>query len=189
MYHTIENLVVELSKDPFNPEKNFACAVEYERLNQTASAASFYLRTAEYDLRPHSPYVYASLLKVAKCFQDQKDRIHTINNCLLQAVTYHPERREAYLMLSRFHELIGNWQDTYTWACLGLTKEEMDPLPVDVNYFGEYCLLFQKGVSAWWIGRKDESEATFRHLATLQMVPEYTNAVANNLKRLGIVTL
>ena len=42
----IEELVVQLSKDPFNPELNFECAVEYERINQTASAVSFYLRTA-----------------------------------------------------------------------------------------------------------------------------------------------
>ena len=38
----IEDLVVELSKDPFNPELNFKCAVEYKKLNQTASAVSFF---------------------------------------------------------------------------------------------------------------------------------------------------
>jgi hypothetical protein len=44
----IEELVVGLSHDPFNPDLNFAVAVEYEKQNQTASAVSFYLRTAEY---------------------------------------------------------------------------------------------------------------------------------------------
>ena len=43
----IENLIVNLSTDPYNPVLNFDCAVEYERLNQTASAVSFYLRCAE----------------------------------------------------------------------------------------------------------------------------------------------
>jgi len=38
----IEDLVVELSKDPFNPVLNFDVAVEYEKQNQTASAVTFY---------------------------------------------------------------------------------------------------------------------------------------------------
>ena len=50
----IEDLVIELSKDPFNPVLNFEVAVEYERQNQTASAVSFYLRTAEYAMS-HTP--------------------------------------------------------------------------------------------------------------------------------------
>ena len=37
----IEQLVADLSKDPFNSSLNFAVAVEYERINQTASAVSF----------------------------------------------------------------------------------------------------------------------------------------------------
>ena len=44
----IENLIVDLSHDPFNPVLNFDVAVEYEKSNQIASAVSFYLRCAEY---------------------------------------------------------------------------------------------------------------------------------------------
>ena len=57
--NNISDFVVELSKDPFNPDINFACAVEYEQLKQTASAVSFYLRTAEYG---DGILVYNSLL-------------------------------------------------------------------------------------------------------------------------------
>ena len=32
--NNISDFVVELSKDPFNPDINFACAVEYEQLKQ-----------------------------------------------------------------------------------------------------------------------------------------------------------
>ena len=60
----IENLVVQLSTDSFNPELNFKCAVEYEKLNQTASAVSFYLRAAEYGVGSHKDITYASLLKI-----------------------------------------------------------------------------------------------------------------------------
>ena len=80
----IEQLVVELSKDPFNPMLNFDVAVEYEKQNQTASAVSFYLRTAEYGHESHPTLVYASLLKVAHCFDDQNDRQGT--DCPVRAV-------------------------------------------------------------------------------------------------------
>ena len=41
-YH-IEALVKDLSSNPLDPEKNFNVAIEYEKLNQTASAVSFIL--------------------------------------------------------------------------------------------------------------------------------------------------
>ena len=53
----IEQLVVELSHDPFNPELNYTVALEYEKQKQTASAVSFYLRTAEYGYNTHQEIV------------------------------------------------------------------------------------------------------------------------------------
>ena len=61
MNNIIEDLVVQLSTDPFNPNLNFKCALEYERLNQTASAVSFYLRCAEYGFETHKILTYSSL--------------------------------------------------------------------------------------------------------------------------------
>ena len=122
MNKTIEDLVVKLSHDPHNPELNFACAVEYERLNQTASAVSFYLRCAEYGYESHKLLTYNSLLRMARCFEDQTDRQYTVSNCILQAMTVLPERPEAYFMLSQFHEKSQAWQECYTYAELGLTK-------------------------------------------------------------------
>ena len=57
----IEDLVVQLSQDPFNPEYNFKVAQAYEELNQTASAVCFYHRTAEHGYETHPDLVYASL--------------------------------------------------------------------------------------------------------------------------------
>ena len=177
----IEDLIVELSKDPFNPELNFKCAMEYERLNQTASAVSFYLRTAEYG---SGLLVYNSLLKVAMCINDQNDRVHTVSNCILQAITVMPDRPEAYFLMSQFHERQSNWQECYTWAVMGLkTITEQEGLPANVGYLGEYCLHFEKSVAAWWIGRKEESISLLQFLSTQDMVDEYTNAVKNNLER------
>ena len=182
----IEELVVELSKDPFNPELNFKCAVEYESINQTASAVSFYLRTAEYG---KGVLVYNSLLKLARCFEDQNDRVNTVSNCILQALAYMPKRPEAYFMMSQFHEKMGNWQECYTYAKLGLSYDDCDyfpSLPSGIGYHGTYCLEFQQAISAWWIGRKEESENLLKKLSTIPVDEEYAKAIYNNLERLNV---
>ena len=185
----IEELVVELSKDPFNPKKNFDVAVEYEKQNQTASAVSFYLRTAEYGGDTDSLLIYTSLLKMAACFEDQNDRVFTVSNCLLQAITVLPTRPEAYFLLAKFHEKKGDWQECYTWATVGLSNLTNDepPLPALVGYKGPYCLNFEKAVSAWWIGRPQESKDLLLELSKIEyMDDEYKVAVKNNRDRLGI---
>ena len=180
----IENLIVDLSHDPFNPVLNFDVAVEYEKSNQIASAVSFYLRCAEYGKDTHAEYVYASLLKLAKCFEEQNDRLTTVSNCLLQAIAYDPYRPEGYFLLAKFHERAGNWQECYTYACIGQSAVAPDKLPVDVDYPGDYCLEFEKGVSAYWIGRKQESIGIMRKLSYESIAEEYANAVKSNLARI-----
>jgi hypothetical protein len=180
----IEELVVELSKDPFNPALNFNVAVEYEKQNQTASAVSFYLRTAEYGHETHPTLVYASLLKVAQCFDDQNDRNATVSNCLLQAVAYLPYRPEGYFLLAQFYERLEQWQECYTWANMGLHHHLHSPLPVYVGYEGSYVLLFEKAIAAWWIGRKDESVELLQKLNQMDINLGYKVAIELNIERI-----
>lgn len=182
----IEDLIIDLSNDPFNHEKNFAVAIEYQKLNQTASAVSFYLRTAEYGPDKESPHVYAALLKMARCFNDQNDRRHTVTNCLLQAIAYWPERPEAYFYLSQFHEREKNWQEAYTFAEVGLHLEDFEELPGNLDYYGKYCLVFEKAVSAYWVGRKDESIMLMIQLKMQSVMEEYAMAIDNNLRGLNV---
>jgi hypothetical protein len=70
----------------------------------------------------------------------------------------------------------------YAWA-----KADPEPLPAEIGYAGSYALLFQKGVAAWWIGRKDESFATLHALAGLNINQMYKDAVAYNLEKLNAV--
>jgi hypothetical protein len=46
-------------------------------------------------------------------------------------------------------------------------------------------LLFQMGISAWWIGRKNESLNTLHALADMDINDIYKNAVAYNLEKLN----
>lgn len=181
----IERLVVDASTDPLNPEKNFAVAVEYEKLNQTASAVGFYLRAAEYGFDSHPLIAYASLLRISICIEGQKDRNWSVSNVILQAISYLPARPEAYFLMSRFHERSGNWQECYAYACTGLlfAYESLTPLPTRVDYLGDYCFIFEKAVSCWWIGRKDESFQLLNELNDREdVVSAYKQAVLKNLE-------
>jgi hypothetical protein len=184
----IENLIYDLSYDPFSPSLNFEVAKKYEELQQTASAVSFYLRAAEYGYASDPLIAYSSLLRVSICFEDQNDRNNTITNCLFQAIQYLPDRPEGYFLLSRFHERATNWQESYTFAELGLmfSKQE-ESLPINVDYPGEYGLTFQKAVAAWWIGRLNESVMLLKTLKENPKVSEaYMYSINSNLEKINV---
>lgn len=180
----IESIIADLSHDPFNPELNFNAALEYDKRKQTSSAISFYLRAAEYGYKSHPSITYASLLKMAICFESQNNRQHTVSNNILQAIAYLPYRREAYFLMAQYHERAGNWQECYTFAEIGLHQTLTPPLEADVGYHGAYCLEFEKAVSAYWIGRKEQSIEMLKRLSTFDLAPEYKQAVKNNLERI-----
>lgn len=186
MNKTIENLVVDLSYDPFNPELNFKCAVEYQNLNQTASAVSFYLRAAEFGVETHKEITYTSLLKIAECFKDQKDRQFNVTNYLLHAVSYLPERPEAYFLMSEYFEQAGQWQESYTWAQMGIkATHSLVKLPAKTGYEGFYCLEFEKAVSGWWLGKKEESKFIFEKILRYENISDkYKKASIDNLERI-----
>ena len=179
----IQELIQDLSRSPFDPKLNFAVAIEYERLNQSASAVSFYLRTAEYGRTSHPLLVYSSLVKLAQCFESQNDRLATVSNAYLQAISYEPSRREGYFFMAQFCEREKQWQECMTWTSIGLAQRESEPLPIDVGY-KPYGLLYERAVCAYWLGRKDVSLELFGHLEQLDLAPEYRASVANNLLRL-----
>ena len=57
-------------RDPKNPLSNYMLGNIYERMGQTASAASFYIRTAEFgdDLL----LKYEALIRTALCFNSRR---------------------------------------------------------------------------------------------------------------------
>jgi len=182
---TIEKLVEDASHDMFNPKLNFEIAKKYEEMGQTASAISFYLRAAEYGHDTDPLVVYASILRMSICFDSQREREHTTKHCLLQAIQYLPNRPEAYFLLSRYYERKQDWQECYTWAEVGLThNSRLEALPIDVEYYGLYCLEFEKGVSGWWLGRKEDSKQIFEKLLTQDINLTYKSSVEYNLQKL-----
>lgn len=186
----IKESTLDLAQDPFNAEINFALAEEYMYQLQYASAAGFYLRAAEYGYATDPIMAYTSLLKMVFCWETQGDREATVYNNLLQAVALLPTRPEAYFLLARLHERKGEWQKCFTFAEMGLlfaSNAYHRPLPSHVDYFGSFCLLFEKAVACWWLGRRDECKATFHYLLDeYKMPPEYVSASLKNLELFNV---
>jgi tetratricopeptide (TPR) repeat protein len=182
---TIEELIESASHDMLNPILNFNIAEKYYEFDQTASAVSFYLRTAEYGYESNPLYTYSALLKIANCLHDQQGREHSVKNALLQAIQYLPKRPEAYFLLSKYYEQNKNWQEAYTFAEMGLVYSKgNEPLPTKTEYLGEFVLLFQKAVSAWWVGRKDESLEIFKDLLKTNIPGNYRSSIEYNLSKI-----
>jgi tetratricopeptide (TPR) repeat protein len=182
---TIEELIENASHDMFNPILNFNIAQKYHESDQTASAVSFYLRTAEYGYDKNPLYTYTSLLKISECLSHQTGRENSVKNSLLQAIQYLPKRPEAYFFLSRYYEQQQDWQQSYTFAQLGLVYSNgNEPLPIQTDYLGEFVLLFEKAVSGWWIGRREESISIFRDLLKMKIPSNYRASIQYNMSKI-----
>jgi len=73
-------------------------------------------------------------------------------------------------------------------AELGLQFADFDlpPLTTDVEYPGKYGLIFEKGVSAWWIAFCEESREIMVDLqANYEMNDMFARAVDRNLATIG----
>lgn len=187
----IEELLKRYILLPNDPETNFDLAIYYDDLGHTASALSYYLRTAE---RTTDDFLrYECLLLGASCFERQGTRKFTMKGMLQQAVATLPKRPEGYYLLSRFHENNvaneGRWLDSYMIASQGLVVCDFDdlvPLRTEVAYPGKYGLLVQKAVVAWNCGLCDESKNIFLDLyANYDMDEYFTTLVRANLNNMG----
>jgi hypothetical protein len=175
-------------QDSDNPSINFSLAQEYDALGQTASALGFYLRCAERSQDPLQQYT--ALLHCALCFERQRCRDGTEKTLLQKAIALMPRRPEAYFLLSRLHEILKEWQECYTTACIGMEICDINIKPIeDVEYPGNYALLFQKGVAAWWVGHTEECREIMEELKFhYNLKEEFAQAVNNNLTNLGYPT-
>ena len=180
---SIEELIESASHDMFNPELNFEIAKKYDELGQNAAAISFYLRAAEYGYDNFPIIVYTSLIRISFCLENQTGREHTVSSALLQAIEYMPNRPEAYFLLSRFYERTQKWQECYTWAQVGsVYSTRNENLPADTEYPGSYGFIFEKAVSGWWLGRREESSKLFDQLLAQDIAPNYRSTIEYNLK-------
>lgn len=181
----LNHLVTSFVKDPENPDLNLKLALHYKSLGQTASAVSYFIRTAE--RTNDKTLMYSCLLAASSCFDSQGCRSKSVKGLLQSAITLLPKRPEAYFFLSKFYETSGEYHDSYLIASIGEQTAEKNPpeLPIYVGYPGFYGIIFEKAVSSWHCGLCDESCNLFYHLKdTYDMDNNHTNAVNDNIQRL-----
>jgi len=151
------NHLLPYVNDPNDPWNNFRLGLEYEQQGQTGAAISFYLRTAE--RTQDDNLQYESLLRMALCFGVQKTRDDTQKVLLQKAMTLIMDRPEAYFLLARAHERQQQWHEGWTVANIALKVCRWDhaPLTTHVEYPGQWGILFEQAVCAWWVGHTEES--------------------------------
>jgi tetratricopeptide (TPR) repeat protein len=165
--NNIQNLLNNFIIDPQNPENNYNLAIYYENIGQTASALSYYLRTAE---RSQDKVLqYECLLRASICFDKQGSRNFTVKGLLQNAISILPKRPEAYYLLAKFYSQEnkdGCWNDCYLISTIAesIVEIENEPLNNSVSYPGFYGILYYKAISSWWCGLCGESKKLFTKL-------------------------
>ena len=176
--------LVNFTNDSENPDINLWLANYYHSIGQTASAISYYIRTAE--RTEDKTLMYACLLAAAGCFDSQGCRNNSVKGMLQTAVALLPERPEGYFLLSRFYERDGNYHDAYLISSIGMNSNfDLPSLPLKVDYPGMYGILFERAVSSWHTGLCDDSRKYFLDLREnywIHMDSIHRESVMNNLK-------
>lgn len=165
--------LADFIRDPENPRLNYSLAECYFSMNQYISAVSFYLRAAE---RGDTDIAYDSLLQIAQCYSNLKNRDATVEDMLQQAISLKTDDYRAYYKLSKLYEKQKNWASCYFISKLGYSLTS--------NVY----LKFQLSLSSWWTHKADESRALFRDLAFndwYSLDETHKASVENNLQRLG----
>ncbi len=171
--------------NPDDPYANMTVAFKYDSMNQWASAVSYYVRAAE--RTEDKQFQYAALIRASMCFDKLGTRGLSVRGLLNRAITILPKRPEAYFLLARWFERekqVESWVNCYTNASTALEICDFDspPLNVWVDYPGRWGLLFEKAVSAWWVGLCEEARDIFKELLTKHPLdPQHRQAVINNL--------
>lgn len=188
----LKSMLKAYIKEPNNPISNWNLALHYDDIGQTATAVSFYLRTAE---RTEDDLIkYEALIKAAHCFEKQGTRRFTVKNIMKHAITVQPLRPEGYYTLSRAVETAedddGRWFDAYTMASIGLSvfsPKTTVPLSTKVDYPNKiYALMYQKAHAAWHCGLGEEARSIFLDLHTnYKMNDEFKKKVYDNLVNLN----
>jgi GR25 family glycosyltransferase involved in LPS biosynthesis len=182
----IETLLQEYSADPENAENNFNLGVWYWNEKHTAPALSYFLRSAE--RAEDSVLAYEALLWAHQCYERQGTRDATARTLLQHAINLLPTRPEAYFLLAKFHGKREQWTDTYSVSHQGLifSEKNLTPLQNNVGYMGEFALLYEKAIAAWWWGKSTETRQLLQEIKNNYKLPEqYEKSVQDLLMSYG----
>lgn len=180
-----KNIQLYLNKyvlDPKNPKLNYLLGHEYEKLNQFASAHTYYLRCAE--LTDDKDLEYECLLKTWSTLHNQGRRIWYEKQQLKLAITHSPTRPEAYYFLSVLYSNKKEWKDSLMYATLGLNFSKNNTKTLtNIGYKGKIGLLVQEAFTIWYTGQRNKAiELWVKLLNNPDITPEFKKLTIDNLK-------
>lgn len=175
----LKDRLIQYSKDPTNPLICENLGDEYFKIGQTAGSFTYFMKAAETYTDPFS--ISRCLRKCAKCFEIQGNRENSVKTLLLHAKAECIEDAKTYIELSLMYERAGDFICAYDEANLGLRVARC-------SLEDTAKLLFQKAVSAWWIGKEQESRDCFKKLIHYSeyLPKELYDLAQNNLIRIGV---
>lgn len=170
----IDNIFSEYINDTENAENNFNLGLWYYKQNHVSSSLSYFLRCAE--RTENSLLAYESLILSHFCYLSQGNRDATAKTFLQHAICLLPNRLEAYYFLSKFYNKKEQWQDSYMTAhqALILYEKKLLPLKNIIDYPGEYGILYEKAISAWWWGKVEEAKTLLSEILNNYEISEKT---------------
>ena len=182
--NNINKYLYKYINEPYNDMNNFNLAYEYDNINQTAAALSYYLRCAEFT--KNKDLAYECMLRMSTCLNKQGNRDYKELACIKHALSICPNRPEANYILSLYHSYRGNWLDSYIYACNGLENidTKFNPLIKNINYLNiDHLLEFQKAFSGYNKGKIYESKEIYYNLLNdCKLCHSYTSIINDNLK-------
>ena len=172
-------------QDPNNPDLNYVLGYEYEKIQQFASAHTYYLRCAE--LTSDKDLEYECILKTWSTIHEQKRRPWYEKQQLCLAITHSPKRPEAYYLLSLHHSQKEEWKESLMYATLGLNVcKYKSTTKTNVGYNGKIGLLVQEAFTIWYTGRRDEAKKLWINLFNNpDITPEFKKLTVDNLMNWG----
>lgn len=179
-----ESLLFDFVNDYQDYSTNIKLADRYFKDGHFASAFSFYLKSFDYtEIKEQK---VDCLLMMGKCLENQKDRDKTELGIYKQALALMPNNAKVYFALSQYHERKTEWFDAYTYASIGCGFDNyLENNQLLLGFPNGYGLIFQKAVSAWWVGKIDECRTLFKSLSQRTDLNDiYKELVEINMKNI-----
>jgi len=172
-------LEADLLENPNNHRTAFYLAQSYRDAKNHPKALEAYQRRV--DLGGWDEEVFCSLMQIANLQKTMNEAPKKIEESYWRAFQFRPTRAEPLYHLSQHYRDKHNYQASYSISKLGMAIA----LPQDIlfveKYIYDWGLLFENSISAWWIGKYQESANLSNHLLTLDLPSHIQEIVKKNL--------
>ena len=179
------NLLHDVVLDYTNPEKCYALAKEYERLDQGSAAFGFYLRAAdmsEGETFEEKWLQYKAMIRSAGIFYRAKNRDHTVAGLYRMCFETLPERPEAYYFFAKWQMDRNEWREALIFAKMGLAYADAEMIvDSDIDYPGVLGLKYVYAMARWKTDGRDDSKNLLFDLKYKNKLDSNTEVHVTNL--------